>query len=307
VSINAPKNQWEKLKEAGIKKIYAVYCSMEDVDVLRRMGFVVEVVDDIKESDSYGSLTLRIVDRWINHFKTMAFGNQFIMLRSLGFFLRHRAAPFYEPLKWKEYVKKVSTYADKIGGERLIWGSQTVYPAISDDLITEFSKYDLSMSLGIYITGTSIREKIHLEPDWLTQTKAPWENEYSDTFLEEQIEKGNIPVCFLLYAADLGHLTTFARLFDILTASFARCGLGFPSTWYDFAAENLEQLYIPYQQGGVFPRCEPLLTSTGLGVGTEARGFMTKRTQIQQLEKALDSIKTHLDKQSSGIYPHLYK
>jgi hypothetical protein len=233
----------------------------------------------------------------------MAFGNQSVALRSLGFYLRHRALVFYEPAEWRAYIQSISSYADRIGS-RLVWGNQTVYQG-GDSVITEFGKYDMSMSLGISTVGMTVRENVKLPPDWLAEAKAPWEEEYSDAFLVEQIERGRIPVCYLLYAADLGHLGVFARLFDILCADFTRCGIGFPSTWYDYEAEALEQIYIPYQQGGVFPRLEPLLSSTGLGVGTEAAGYMTKETLLGQLRQAIASLKTHLGSRllPLGYYP----
>jgi len=303
VSSATSVEQWEKLKAAGVKHVYTVYCPRTTVDQLKALGLSVEVVDEIDEGDTYGSLTKRIADRWIDETKMMAFGDQYVALRSLGFYLRHRALVFYEPVDWREFIKHISPYADKIG-DRLVWGNQTVRPT-TDDVITEFGKYDLSMSLGIATVGMTVRENIKLPPDWLNEAKAPWEEEYSDEFLEEQIERGGIPVCYLLYAADLGHLGVFARLFDLLSSDFSRCGIGFPSTWYDYQAEALEQIYIPHEQGGVFPRLEPLLSSTGLGVGTEALGYMSRETLLSQLRQAIASLKEHLGPKllPLGYYP----
>jgi len=304
VSSAAPDDQWRKLLESGVTKAYCLYCPPETAERLRALGIAVEVVDEVRPDDTYGSLTIRLADRWVDRYQTLAFGNQAIMLRSLGFFLRHRAMPLYVPVDGRFYIKTVSAYAEMVGGDRVVWGNQTVYKG-GDSVITEFGKYDLSMSLGISVVGPTIREKIKLPPDWIAEAKAPWEEEYLDEFLEAAVAKGMIPVCYLLYAADLGHLSSFARLFDILSTDSTRCGLGFPSTWYDFSAETLEQLYIPYQQGGVFPRCEPLVSSTGLAVGTEASGYMKRETLIAQLSKAIDSIKTHCgDKMAPlGYYP----
>jgi hypothetical protein len=303
LSSEAPDEAWLKLQARGLEKVLAVYCSAEAVERVRRLGLEVEVVDEVHPGDTYGSLIRRVADRWIDKTQMMGYGDQHIALASLGFFLRHKAVVFYQPTEWPQYIKEISPYAKKIG-TTVVWGNQAARP-MSDDVITEFGKYDLSMSLGIGVVGMTIREKIKLPPDWLAGARAPWESEYTDEFLEEQIAKGRIPVCYLLYAADLGHLTVFARLFDILCTSNTRCGMGFPSTWYDFEAEALEEMYIPYEQGGVFPRVEPLLSSTGLGVGTEARGFMTKETLLSQIRSALASIREHLGPRlvPIGYYP----
>ncbi len=298
MSTAAPDEAWAKLKEAGLQKVLAVYCPAQAVEHVRGLGLEVEVVDSIAPGESYATLTKRIADRWVGATQMIGYGDQLITLRSLGFFLRHRALLFYTPVDWAPYVKEVSAYARQVG-TTLIWGNQAARP-YDDAVITEFGKYDISMSLGIGEVGMSIREKIALLPDWLSAAQAPWEAEYSDEFLEEQIARGRIPVCYLLYAADLGHLTVFARLFDILSTNFTRCGLAFPSTWYDYEAEALEEIYIPYQQGGVFPRLEPLLSSTGLGVGTEAKGYMTAETLLGQISLAKESIRRHL---GSGLVP----
>ncbi|MGC9348051.1 MAG: hypothetical protein ACP5JG_07935 [Anaerolineae bacterium] len=303
VSAKTSEEQWQKLMDAGVKRAHLVYCPQVEADRLEAFGLDVTVVDEMTEDDTYGALTKRVADRWVDQSEMMAFGDQYVALRSLGFYLRHRALVFYEPADWRAYIAGLDTYADAIG-DRLVWGNQTVRP-VTDNAITEFGKYDMSMSLGIAQVGMTVREKIKLPPDWVTEAKAPWEEELSDEFLEEQIERGGIPVCYLLYAADLGHLGVFARLFDILSSDFTRCGLGFPSTWYDFAAEALEQIYIPHEQGGVFPRLEPLLSSTGVGVGTEAAGYMTKATLMDQLRQALDSLEAHLGPRMRplGYYP----
>jgi hypothetical protein len=303
VSSAAPIEQWTKLVAAGVQRVYAVYCPQETVEQLQGLGLDVEVIDEVGADDTYGSLTKRLAERWIDKTEMMAFGNQYVALRSLGFYLRHRALVFYEPVEWEAYVKDISPYADRVGS-RLVWGNQTVQQG-GDNAITEFGKYDMSMSLGIATVGMTVRENIKLPSDWLGEAPAPWEQECSDAYLEEQIDRGGIPVCYLLYAADLGHLGVFARLFDILCADFARCGVGFPSTWYDYAPEALEQIYIPHEQGGVFPRLEPLLSSTGLGVGTEAAGFMTRDTLLDQLQQAIASLKEHLGPRllPLGYYP----
>jgi len=293
VTAAAPDDQFRKLHEAGVQTAYLVYCDQATSERVSRLGFRVEVVDELKADDTYGAVTSRIADRWESRFKRVGFGDQEVTLKMLPLALRHDQMTFYEPKDWVGFAPKVGEYAAKVGN-KLIWGQQTVDPRPSDHVITEFGKYDCAMSLGPTIVGPTIQEKIRLPLDWLEKTKAPWEDEYSDDLLEEKARAGAIPVCYLMYAADLGHLTTFPRLFDLMAAWYGRCGLGFPSTWYDFAAPALEQIYIPERLGGVFPRVEPLVSSTGTGVGTEAKGFITRETQLAMIGEAIESIRGHV-------------
>jgi len=52
-------------------------------------------------------------------------------------------------------------------------------------------------------------------------------------------------------------------------------GLAFPATYWQYAEEQLEQLYISKEMGGIFPSTEPLLASAGMGVATEANGYLS--------------------------------
>jgi hypothetical protein len=304
VSAAAPDDQLRKLREAGVSVASVLYCDQGTRDRLAALGFQLEVVDELKPGDTYGAVTSRIADRWIDRAKGVGFGNQNVALKMMALSLRHDFVTLYEPVDWIAFAPKVGAYAEKVGN-KLIWGQQTVDPGPSDHVITEFSKYDCAMSLWPTVVGPTIQEKILLPLDWLEKARAPWQEEYSDDFLEEKVRAGAIPVCYLMYAADLGHLTTFPRLFDLMAAWYGRCGIGFPSTWYDFSAETLQQMYIPERLGGVFPRVEPLVSSTGTGVGTEAKGFISKQTQLAMIGEALESIRRHVgvDKVPIGYLP----
>lgn len=294
----------EELRAAGVRKAELVYCEGAVAARLERLGFAVETIDRVAAGDTYAGITTRIADRWLSRGKGIAFGNQPLILKMLPFLLRHDLLTLYEPDKWREFARTVGEYAHRLGNP-LVWGNQTVGARVTDDVITEFSKYDVAMSLGVAICGPTVQEKLKLAPEWLPAARAPWAEEYGDDFLEQKAREGAVPVCYLLYAADLGHLASLPRICDIMASSYGRCGLAFPSTWYDFHGEALQQLYVPHSLGGVFPRVEPLVSSVGVGVGTEAQGFLTKKTQLALLAQAVESIKRHVgaDKVPPGYLP----
>jgi hypothetical protein len=141
--------------------------------------------------------------------------------------------------------------------------------------------------------------------DWLSEIRPPWEEEYDDRFLEEQAEKGGIPVCCLFYASDIGHLPTLTRILDLMLLEGAKCGLAFPSTWYDYQPELLEQLYVPVDAGGVYPNVEPLLVSAGTGVAAEAEGYLDARTLTDSIKQAREQIADQVGPRLApiGYYP----
>jgi hypothetical protein len=125
-----------------------------------------------------------------------------------------------------------------------------------------------------------------LPPRWLADAEAPWEREYSDEFLAEQRGNGMIPVCLLHYASDIGHLPVLPRLLDLHSIDDFLGGIAFPSTWWEYADDQLEQLYLGKEMGGVFPSVEPLLSSAGTGVATEAKGFLSREAYLENLRTA---------------------
>jgi hypothetical protein len=169
----------------------------------------------------------------------------------------------------------------------LVWGSQ-VY---DDKIIAEASKHDLVLSLAHDIeVGITIKSELTLPAGWLPDAPAPWEVEASDADLEAHIEAGEVPVCFMHYAADLGHLPVLARHLDLHSIDGIVDGLAFPATWWQYAEEQLEQLYLSKEMGGVFPSVEPLVVSAGMGVATEAKGYLSARAYRENLERAMQII-----------------
>ena len=79
----------------------------------------------------------------------------------------------------------------------------------------------------------------------------------------------------------------------------------FPSTWYSYAPELLEQLYIPLAQGGVCPQLEPLLSSVGTAVATEAKGFISPGQLFELITKAKNDIREAVGERRvpRGYYP----
>jgi hypothetical protein len=296
----------QELRAAGVRHAAVLYCGDEVAARLERHGFTVETLDRVQPDDTYGSVTARIAGRWLARGKGIAFGNQELTVKMLPFLMRHDLLTLYEPQQWQAFAATVGSYAHRLGNP-LVWGNQTVEPRPADDVITEFARHDVAMSLGVGICGPTVQERLRLAEDWLPLARAPWEAdyEYPDDVLEQKAREGAIAVCYVLYAADLGHLTVYPRLFDVMAAWYGRCGLAFPSTWYDFNAEALQQLYLPESRGGVFPRVEPLLSSAGLGVATEAAGFLRPATFRRLLAQAIESIRRHVgpDKVPIGYLP----
>jgi len=294
VNENFSKDWIDVIKREGIKKTSLLYCSKETEEGASKINAT--IIDTLQDGDTYGKITTRIAERWIDSCHGVAFGDPSCTLKWLPFYLREDILTLYEPTDWKPFIKTVAKYAKKTGNN-IVHGNQMVKP-MDDNVITYFSKENLIMPLtGVDARiGTTLQSQKKLPVDWLQEVPAPWEDEYSDEFLQEQAEKSGIPVCFMFYAADLGHLPVLYRVLDLMLLEGLKCGLAFPSSWYDFQPQMLEQLYIPVDLGGVFPKVEPIMVSAGVGVATEAKGFLDAGLLASYLQQARNNIAGHIGK-----------
>jgi hypothetical protein len=195
-------DQFSKLISSGLKKVYLIFCPEDAKIRFEQLGFEVELIDTVQSGDNYTTLTERICRRWLKEAKGFALGNDPITLRWTPKYLRDRIVPIAAVKSLPQAVEVLGKLTKKVGNN-FVWGSQV----FNDHILADAAKHDIIFSLVHDIeVGITIKEKIPISQSWLPEAKAPWEDEVSDEFLTTQMDDGNIPVCFLNYASDLGHL-----------------------------------------------------------------------------------------------------
>ncbi|MFZ5515506.1 MAG: hypothetical protein ACOY90_02635 [Candidatus Zhuqueibacterota bacterium] len=279
-------SQWQRLVALGLKKVHLIFCPQEAAARFEKLGVAVSVIDSVQPGDSYVAITERMARRWISEARGLALGNDPITLRWTPKYLRERILAIAAVQTLPRAVELLGELTDTIGN-KLVWGSQV----FNDKIIADASKHDIILSLVHDVElGITLKNKIRLPNDWLNDVRPVWQQEFSDAFLAEQLESNKIPVCFLHYASDLGHLPALPRILDLHSIRGMRAGLAFPSSWWEYAEEGLEQLYLSAEMGGVYPSIEPLLVSAGVGVATEAQGYLSPAAYLGNLKKAFDVI-----------------
>ena len=300
-ALGVPEDAWDagRFAALGVKSVVSVFCEPP-------AGELPSVrVDALADGDTYGTATARIAARWVGEGRGAGFINPGGMKRWTGKFCRDRVLALYQPTNWVEYLPTVVEFAKRMHNDTIVGNQCTEPPA--DNVATEFSKLGVIMNLvGVDPRlGTTLQTRHPLPVDWLQDAKAPWEDEYSDEFLKRKLAEHAIPVCFLFYAADLGHVSALPRFLDLMGLEGMRAGIAFPALWYDYAPQLVEQLYIPREMGGVFPQLEPLLASGGTAVISEAKGFLKPEELTALLEDACRRIEGHVGRRlvPIGYYP----
>jgi hypothetical protein len=113
-----------------------------------------------------------------------------------------------------------------------------------------------------------------------------FDREPTDHELQLFADEGKILSSILFWCPDLRHVECLYRLFDLVSITNAKIGIGITAHYYQFNFHPLQLINIPLECGGVYPNVEPLLCSCGLGVASEAEGFMTYETLLSNLRTA---------------------
>lgn len=296
--------QEAEFRNCGIQNAYALYCAPEHAEIL----------DSVQEDDRYASVTRRIAERNLSEAKQVGFIDPNCLLRWQTYFCRKKVVALYEDYEWEALMPTVKQFADTVKNDYVI-GTQIVYEPRTkmvrnnDAVIAELGKYNLIHDLvGVNPRiGFTVQTGLELPRDWLDDQSVatPWDDEYSDEFLLEKIRQRAVPVCFLFYAADLGHLPVLPNFLNMMCLDGMRAGIAFPATWYDYHPELLEQLYLPLEQGGVCPNLEPLLSSVGVAVATEAEGYIKPEFLKKLISSAQIKIaeKVGAQRVPRGYYP----
>ncbi len=293
----------QKLCASGLQKVYLLFCPPAATSRFEKLGLTVEVVDIRQPDDNYTTITERISQRWLTHARGLALGNDPITLRWTPKYLRERILPIAAVQSLPQAVQVLARLTKQVGNN-VVWGSQVFNDLIISDAAQENIIFSLAHDIEV---GITLKNKITLPPAWLPDTPAPWECEVTDEFLDAQLRAGKIPVGFLHYASDLGHLPVLARHLDLHSIDGMQSGLAFPITWWEYAGEQVEQLYLSKEMGGVFPSTEPLLCSAGLGVATEARGYLSPETYLDSLRHARQIIEHHAGRRHLPIGHYSYQ
>ena len=306
--VGVSESVWNASREAflknGVKRGVALYCAPEGAEIL----------DERRENDNYASMTLRIAERNIKGAAQVGFMDPNCLLRWQTYFGRKKVVTVYEDREWVPFIAEVKKLSDAVKNLHVI-GSQNVYVerkqavGCCDDVIAEMGKYNMIFNLlGVNPRiGFTLQTDKKLPLDWMADpaVKTPWDDEYTDEFLLKKIHERAVPVCFLFYAADLGHLPVLSNFLNMMCLDGMKAGIAFPSTWYDYQPELLEELYIPLEQGGVCPNLEPLLSSVGVAVATEAKDYIAPDFLQKLIREAQQSIARAVgeNRVPRGYYP----
>lgn len=291
------ERELDELQKLGLMEVGLLYCPEDMASRLERRGFKTKVIDTLKPEDTYGTVTKRIFERWKNRSKGVAYSDPNLTLYWTPFFCRNKMISMFD-FDWKDFASTVVTCADQTDST-VIFGRQ-----LSDDFIPILSKHDKIFAIiDAGRPAVTIKREIPYAPAPVIET--PWNRELSDAQLLQKVVEGFIPATILLYASDIRHLTIAPSLFPLAALMRIKVGVAVPVNFYEYVPEWMDDVYIPYEAGGSLPYVEPMICSAGLGVATEAKGYISEQTLTESLRKTREKISKQWGEGSVaiGYYP----
>jgi hypothetical protein len=271
-----------------------VYCIYVDEGVINKLvkarRYDVEVIDRLKPSDDYLSITERIALRWKDKVNGWILGDPTLVAHWLPTACEEGLIALYSIPQEKIVTQLVDLISSK---GRVIYGRQ-----YSDRDFFELSKLDQCLQV-IDPCRPPFQSVKHVGYDWDTNQgkEGFYAPEYSDEELRQFAREGRILVSLMFWSGMIREIANFYNLFDLFAMTKLKCGLILTAQSYEYMMHSpVELLTVPIQQGGVYPLVEPVLGSCGIGVGIES--FIAKQRLEEDLREGLLRIRQKVKKEN---------
>lgn len=265
------------LQDQPIETVHHLYLSPEEKQELGAWFEHVVEVDQVREGDGYGTLTLRIAERWKHAAKGLAFGDPAAILSQIASHCRQaRIAVFGSKKRLSPADVVVSAYTEE----------QT---EIAADVIRLAKEVDNRVLVGRQTGdgdlfawsrgGVCIQIMDPNRPAFpvVETTRHVWADVGADVYADEPDDEtllafareGKILATLLWHSGEMAHNEAMLNLFEMATFTGIKMGIGVHAARYETSPQLWELLQIPRSKGGVLGLIEPVLHSGGMGVLAE--------------------------------------
>lgn len=258
----------------GVNQCYGFFAG-DDMELLPD-ALNLTIVDEVGAQDDWGTITLRIAERWRHASEGVVFADPAAVTSQLATNCRGRRVALYQPLaptppaevSVSHYVEDQSPIADAVGrlaaeiGGRVIFGRQT-----GDGDIFAWSRQGVSIQI-IDPNRPAFPVVDQVAHNWADRS-AIAAVETSDAQLETWADENRVLTTLIFHSGEVAHNEAMLAMVEMAGWSGLKMGLGAHAARYESAPQTWELLGIPPERGGALGLVEPLLHSGGLGVMAE--------------------------------------
>ncbi len=254
-----------------------LYLSGEDKAKLALTHAGAKELDGYSSRDDYGTITLRIANRWKSQAKGVAFADPSAILSQIPKLCRERRVAVYAPTKpmksseivFNNYqeacsaiVVETAALAKEVGNLTMV-GRQT-----TDGDLIEWSKD--GVCLQIMDPNRPAFPVVDTVPHvWTNVGGTLYDEEPDDDQLRKYAKEGKILNSLFWHSGEMAHNEAMINLFDLVAFTGVKMGVGAHAARYETAPQLWEMINIPRARGGVRGYIEPVLYSGGMGIMAE--------------------------------------
>ncbi len=274
-------------------KIFCLFVDDVRVKELSDLGYDVEIIDQLKKSDNYLTLTKRIALRWENRIQGWILGDPVLVSTWIPKACEENLFGIYG-IPQESVIQEFERLLSSKG--KVVYGRQ-----YSDRDFFELSKINQCLQV-IDPCRPPFQSVKHIDYQWQDdkEHKSFFEPEYTDVELKKFAKEGRILTSLMFWSGMIREIANFYSLMDLFAMTQLKCGLVLTAQSFEYMMHSpLELLTIPIEKGGVYPLVEPVLGSCGIGVGIES--FIDNARLEEDLKSSISKITKKVTK--NGYVP----
>jgi hypothetical protein len=258
-----------------VGNIIAAYLSADSTQSLKNTSPRLELIDQVEDGDTIGTLSVRMAERWKSWAQGVTFGDPEIIYFLQATNCRERRVSVYAPrAPIPQSQIRVSSYTEE-------------HTDIADDVIRLCKETGNKVMIGrqtcdgdlIYWGGYGVCLQI-MDPNRpvfpiLNRHPQPWPNmgslgvydlEPDDGTLRKWATEGKILTSLLWHSGEVAHTEGMLNVIEFGIITGLKVGIGVHAARYQTCPQLWELSSILYEKGGALGLIEPLLYSGGMGI-----------------------------------------
>lgn len=272
-----PQDASKAAKKFGRSKALSAYLSDSENKAVKKAFGNTVVIDTLKKGDDFGSMTLRIANRWKKSAEGLVFGDPPAVLSQMASHCRNRRIAVFAPCAplssdkviFSHYTEAHSCIADETAalaeeiGNKVIVGRQTC-----DGDILQWSKRGVCIQI-IDPNRPAFPIVETMPQTWASPACDPSQTEPTDAELLEWAKAGRCLSTIVMHSGEVAHNEAMLNFVDLAVSANIKMGIGVHAQRYETCPQMWELIQTPANRGGAMGLIEPVLHAGGLGIMAE--------------------------------------
>jgi len=268
-------------KLTKIRKIKCFHVAKEKIEILRRKGYEIEIIDQLNLDEDFSNTTLRILERWKHRCKGFILGDPVLVSSWIPFACASsRIALYGRP--------QTDVIPHMVSDNKVVLGRQ-----YSDQDFFELSKRSMSLQVIDPVPPVFRIRRIK-------KLQIPKLTEPTDIELRAYAREGRILTSVVFWTGATRELENLYRIIDLIALTDLKAGIVSTTDTFKYWNSALDLIAVPKESGGVWPNIEPLLGCSGRGVCIES--LMDPEILKQELIKARRELAHYTDFAPKGYW-----